>query len=159
MPVAPAVGRTATATSFVVQLLRRRPSLARAALGALSALALSASPLVPQTPVVHADVSPSLAAPAPFMQSSFEQSIVDLVNQDRLASGLAPLDFDPWLLATARQRAADQVPQPTLNHYDPLGQLAFVKLLTRDGVGYQLAGENLARLRGLDEGTALRAED
>ena len=84
--------------------------------------------------------------------------MVDLVNQDRLAYGLAPVAFDPALLPAARQRATDQVPQPVLNHYDPVGQLVFVKLLARDGVSYLLAGENLARLAGLDDDTAPRAE-
>src|SRR4051812_5468323 len=148
LPVCPATAQPASATTSLVTPGRRAAlsGLARAALGALSALALSASTFLPLPATAHAAVSLSLQAPAPLMESSFEAEVVDLVNQDRLAYGLAPVAFDPALLPAARQRATDQVPQPVLNHYDPLGQLVFVKLLARDGVSYLLAGENLARL-------------
>ena len=141
-------------------LSARRLGLRRAAVAALSALVLSASTMLAQQPLVaSADVSSLLAAPAPMTESAFEQQMVDLVNQDRAVNGLAPVNFDSSLLDTARQRAADQIPQPSLNHWDADGQLAFVKDLAAEGVTYSLAGENLARLSGLDDGTALRAED
>jgi len=148
-------------TAFSASTTRFAPrSFAQTALGALSALAIAAGAFMAQQPaVVRADASQSLIAPVPMTESSFEQNILDLVNQDRTANGLGAVSFDTSLLATARERASDQIPQPTLNHYDPSGQLAFVKLLSRDGVGYRLAGENLARLGGLDDSTALSAED
>ena len=140
----------------------RHVSFTRATMAALSAMALSASAFLFQPAVSQADTNASLQtlqAPAPLAESSFEQQILDLVNQDRAVNGLGPVSFDPSLLATARQRAADQLTQSTLNHYDAIGQLAFVKLLSRDGISYQLAGENLARLPGIDDSTAPRAED
>ncbi len=169
MDASPAASQSVVATHARSKVTRRPKAgrFARATAAALSALALSANTLLSSPTTVHAGVSAdvnagmtlSLEAPAPLMASSFEQAVVDLVNRDRLANGVGPLEFDPALLPTARQRAADQVPQPALNHYDPAGQLAFVNLLSRDGVEYRLAGENLARLYGLDDSAAFRAED
>jgi uncharacterized protein YkwD len=88
-----------------------------------------------------------------------EAALLDLVNTDRAANGLPRLDFDPPLLPIARARAEAQRPLPVLSHWDAYGQLAFVKLLAAAGVDYQLAGENLARLNGPDDGTPARAED
>ena len=73
-----------------------------------------------------------------------EAAFVQLVNADRAASGLEPLDFDSSLLGIARIRAAAQRGGP-LSHFDALGQLAFVSLLTDWQVPYSLVGENLAR--------------
>lgn len=135
----------------------------RVVAAALAAVALAASTLLTQPAVARADASLSVDAPSPSAESSFEQRIVYLVNQDRSANGLSPVTFDPALLTTARERAADQVAQPVLNHYDGSGQLEFLKLLSREGVAYSAAGENLARMDGLvdgiDDGTAMRAEN
>jgi uncharacterized protein YkwD len=138
-----------------------RSTFAKAALGTIGALTIAASAFFAQLPAVaQADASQSIIVPSAAQSSDFEAQIIDLVNQDRAAYGLGPVEFDPSLLATARDRAAAQIPQPSLNHYDTDGKLAFVKLLARDGVSYySLAGENLARLPGLDDGTAARAED
>lgn len=102
---------------------------------------------------------PAAAVDANVVASPLESALFDLVNSDRVASGLPRLEFDPSLLPVARERAAAQKPLPSLNHYDPDGKLAFVKLLAAGGVDYQLAGENLARLTGPDSSTAVRAED
>jgi uncharacterized protein YkwD len=79
---------------------------------------------------------------------SVEQALMDLTNADRVANGLDPLEFDPETLLIARQRATAQLGTAPLNHYDPDGELAFVRLLEAAKVGYQLAGENLARASG-----------
>jgi uncharacterized protein YkwD len=73
-----------------------------------------------------------------------ELYFLDLVNFDRASQDLDPLQFDPVLAAIARLRAESQFGGP-LSHVDGLGQLAFVGLLSEAEVGYQLAGENLAR--------------
>lgn len=73
-----------------------------------------------------------------------ETVFVGLVNADRAANGLGPLDYDPSLLGIARIRAASQRGGP-LSHVDGLGQLAFISLLNEWEVPYTLAGENLAR--------------
>jgi uncharacterized protein YkwD len=90
--------------------------------------------------------------------TDLEVAMLARVNADRVANGLAPLAFDPDLLAIARRRAADQVPLPQLSHYDDAGQVAMAPLLAAAQVTYQLAGENLVRLPGPDSTTAERAE-
>jgi uncharacterized protein YkwD len=77
-----------------------------------------------------------------------EQSLFDLVNADRHRNGLAGLAFDPDLLGVARERAEEQVDGFPLSHYDAAGELAFANMLDAEGVGYWLAGENLARAQG-----------
>src|SRR6266542_696203 len=118
-------------------------SFAKAAIGTLGALSIAASAFFAQHPVgARADTSQSLVAPAPAMSTGFDAQVINLVNDDRAAYGLGPVEFDPSLLATARERAAAQIGQPTLNHYDYDGNLAFVSLLARDGVtDYSMAGE------------------
>ena len=133
---------------------------ARAAIGTLGALIIATGAPFAQVPTVaEAEANQALAVPATAVPSEFEAQMIDLVNNDRAAHGLTPVEFDPALLATARERAAAQIGEPYLNHYADDGSLAFVKSLARGGVGYELAGENLARLPGLDDSTAWRAED
>jgi len=96
--------------------------------------------------------------PAAAMLFSVEQAMLDLTNADRVANGLDPLEFDPETLAIARTRAASQLGTPTLTHYDANGELAFVHLLADAKVGYQLAGENLARAGAADGTVTGRVE-
>ena len=76
--------------------------------------------------------------------TAVETTFLELVNTDRAAHGVEPLEFDPSLLGIARIRAAAQRGGP-LSHVDAVGQLAFVSLLSDWQVPYSLAGENLAR--------------
>jgi uncharacterized protein YkwD len=89
---------------------------------------------------------------------SVEQALLDLTNIDRVANGLDPLEFDPETLLIARQRAATQLGTAPLSHYDPDGELAFVRLLAAAQVDYQLAGENLARAAGDGVATTQQVE-
>jgi len=96
--------------------------------------------------------------PSAAMLFSVEQTMLDLTNADRVANGLDPLEFDPETLAIARERAASQLGTPSLSHYDSNGDLAFVHLLADAHVGYQLAGENLARAAAADATITGRVE-
>jgi uncharacterized protein YkwD len=87
-----------------------------------------------------------------------EQALLDLTNADRVANGLPALDFDPETLVIARQRAASQLDVPSLTHYDGDGNLVFVQLLADAQLGYQLAGENLARASDDDTTVTQRVE-
>lgn len=87
-----------------------------------------------------------------------EDAVFKLANSDRARHGLAPLRFEPELLEVARQRAAAQVDQSSLNHYDGAGRLGFVVLLQEANMRYRLAGENLARVGGAEASRADRAE-
>jgi uncharacterized protein YkwD len=87
-----------------------------------------------------------------------EQALLDLTNADRAANGVEPLDFDADTLTIARERAASQLGTPALSHYDANGELVFAKMLADANVGYQVAGENLARASAADAGTTARIE-
>jgi len=89
--------------------------------------------------------------------SPLEMALVDLANTDRVQNGLEPMAFDPALLPVARTRGAAQLSLASLSHYDAMGQLAFVTLLSDSAIPYRLAGENLARLANGEE-VASRAE-
>jgi uncharacterized protein YkwD len=149
-------------------LLYRRSM--RAQLGTLAltfgtAVALVASrPLPVLATALELPSQAAVAAPAEAASDSvpatksLEDQIITLVNADRVTNGLSPVAYDPALLDTAETRALDQVSQPTLNHYAADGRLAFVRLLSNDGVTYKLAGENLARTSGWSDDTAADIE-
>ena len=152
------LGRAATSLLLAAGLvLTRHPAL------------LADSGFVPDsTTEFAADVAGTMAgaaaigAAAPdaaYAATPLEAALFQAVNRDRALNGLPRLDFDPSLLPVARARADAQKPQPVLNHYEPDGRLAFVKLLAAENVDYVLAGENLARLTGPDDATVVRAED
>jgi uncharacterized protein YkwD len=92
------------------------------------------------------------------LAASLELSLLELTNADRIAHGLAPLELDLDLLEIARTRAGAQLTSASLSHYDATGQLDFVRLLSEAGLDYVLAGENLARLTGLEPDVPERVE-
>ena len=89
--------------------------------------------------------------------TTFEAMLVELLNADRAAFGLSPVEHDAPLLPIARRRATDQFSTLTLSHVDALGRIAFAGLLAEAQLPYQLAGENLARLADTQD-AAQRAE-
>jgi uncharacterized protein YkwD len=131
----PAVRHTQARTDLLIQI----------ATGALSTAAGNANAGVP----VIGDATPTLQ----------EQAMLDLTNADRARNGLPPVAFDAASLQVARVRAAAQIPEGPLSHYNSLGEVAFVGLLADAGVQYVLAGENLARISGQDEATTARLND
>ena len=116
--------------------------------------------LLPVADVLDAPLAvlpaPALSAPAAPVLDGLEVALLDRVNADRAAYGLAPLEADLDLLGIARARAAAQVALPALSHYDASGKLAVQGMLA--GYSYSLAGENLARLRADDADAAPEAE-
>ena len=107
----------------------------------------SFDPVVVAEPYAAEAASPHVA---PLEQ--IEMALLEQVNADRAAHGLAPLLPDPEILSVARSRAAAQIPAPALTHYDASGKIAIQGLLA--GTTYSLAGENLARLRADDDALA-----
>lgn len=81
---------------------------------------------------------------------TYEGQMIDLTNRDRTANGLGNVSWDDALLSIARQRAADQRPDQPLNHYDPAGQLVFLRMLQNAGLFDHTSGENLARAHPID---------
>jgi len=114
----------------------RTDPLAQLANGALSAAAGNAS-----SPLALVSDAPPTDA---------ELALLDLTNAERASNGLASVTFDQTMLRVARARAAAQIPDRPLSHYNSLGDLAFVGLLAEAGVSYSLAGENLARAAPAD---------
>jgi uncharacterized protein YkwD len=90
---------------------------------------------------------------------TFEQALLDMTNADRSQNGLPPVTFDPSSLQVARVRAAAQIPDGPLSHYNSLGEIAFVGLLEDAGVQYARAGENLARASSQDSAIVAQLND
>jgi len=88
-----------------------------------------------------------------------EMALLTLTNTERASNGLAAVTFDQSMLRVARARAAAQIPDGPLSHYNSLGDLAFVGLLAEAGVEYTLAGENLARAAPADAAVVANLND
>ncbi|MBQ7759251.1 CAP domain-containing protein [Anaerotignum sp.] len=67
--------------------------------------------------------------------------VVELVNEERAAEGLAPLELDLTLCEAAQVRAEEA--KTSFSHTRPNGSKCFTALADA-GVSYQFAGENLA---------------
>ena len=142
------------AIAVAILLAIPAPAGASVAAGALSRSIAAMGPVVSD----DGQAAASIDAPAFPVATGVEMAMVDLTNADRAGNGLPALSFDPALLDIARQRAAAQLTNAPLSHYDASGQLAFVGLLANAGIDYTLAGENLARTTGSDSGMPARVE-
>jgi len=72
-----------------------------------------------------------------------EQQMLDLVNQERQAAGLEPLQPDPELTEVARRHSADMFARGYFAHDTPEGLTPFDRM-REAGVRFLTAGENLA---------------
>ena len=110
---------------------------------------LTGAPLV--SSVAHAD---ALALPSLAVITA-ETQLLAAVNVDRVANGLAPVEYDAALSAVARWRSEDMVARNYFSH-DIGGYMVF-QVLKDQGITYGLAGENLAAMYGT-ENTVARAQ-
>ena len=125
----------------------------RSALIAIALALTTAAPLGGLAPVVaRAD---SLAAPLEAVMAQ-ETVAIDLLNADRVAHGLAPLEFDPGLATVARWRSEDMAARGYFSH--DIGGYQVFQVLQDQGISYRVAGENLAYNYYGAEETAARAE-
>ena len=69
--------------------------------------------------------------------------MLELVNRERAAAGLAPLAPDPELTEVARAHSTDMFARGYFSHITPEGRSPFDRM-NAAGVKYQTAGENLA---------------
>ena len=76
--------------------------------------------------------------------SNLEQRLLDGINAQRAASGLAPYTYDSSLSKVARTRSQQMADQGYFGHVDPYGYSMYTELLQKFGIGYAWAGENLA---------------
>jgi len=72
-----------------------------------------------------------------------ETAMLELINRERLAAELAPLDADPEMTEVARLHSADMFARGYFSHSTPEGKTPFERMRDRD-VRYRTAGENLA---------------
>lgn len=89
---------------------------------------------------------PAVLSQEPELLSDAEKSaqLLHKMNDARANSGLDTLTADAELDEVALVRARDLVENGYFDHYSPAGENAFTELGVR-GIGYRLAGENLAR--------------
>jgi hypothetical protein len=70
-------------------------------------------------------------------------SVIDLMNQDRISQGLAPLIINPALSQAADEKARDMVNNGYFAHTSPAGLTPWY-FIRKSGYDYHFAGENLA---------------
>ena len=75
--------------------------------------------------------------------SSFEQQVVDLVNQARKQNGLNPLTLNTKLSDIARMKSQDMLDKGYFDHNSPTYGTPF-QMMTNNGISYRTAGENIA---------------
>ena len=76
-------------------------------------------------------------------RSELEAQMLELVNRERAANGLAPLEADPELAEVARRHSADMFARGYFSHHTPDGKDPFDRIRQAD-VSFRTAGENLA---------------
>lgn len=72
-----------------------------------------------------------------------EQSMVDMVNQERINAGLQPLKVDLRLASVARAKAKDMVVNNYFDHTSPTYGSPWA-MMQQVGINYKWAGENIA---------------
>jgi uncharacterized protein YkwD/uncharacterized membrane protein required for colicin V production len=72
-----------------------------------------------------------------------EAQMLEMVNRERVAVGLKPLAPDPALTEVARAHSADMFARGYFAHVTPEGLNPFDRM-TRAGISFRIAGENLA---------------
>lgn len=72
-----------------------------------------------------------------------EQTMLTLVNRERVAAGLSPLRVNEQMRGVAQAHSRDMFTRRYFSHYDPEGNDAGDRL-TAAGVRFSVAGENLA---------------
>lgn len=87
------------------------------------------------------EVDPQSSELSVDMQS--EQTMLELVNKERVAAGLSPVVADNSIREVARAHSRDMFERRYFSHYDPEGRDAGDRLEAA-GIAYTLAGENLA---------------
>ena len=101
----------------------------------LQALTLPAEP--------HATLKLPYQVNDPKVRPDLEARMLEMVNAERTAQGLRPLQADPALAEVARAHSRDMLARSYFSHTNPEGQEAFDRM-RQAGVPYLVAGENLA---------------
>jgi uncharacterized protein YkwD/uncharacterized membrane protein YeaQ/YmgE (transglycosylase-associated protein family) len=96
---------------------------------------------VPAEP--HSTLKLPFQVTAPKVRPDLETRMLDMVNAERTAQGLRPLQADPALAEVARAHSRDMFARSYFSHTNPGGQEAFDRM-RQAGIIYRIAGENLA---------------
>jgi uncharacterized protein YkwD len=72
-----------------------------------------------------------------------EERMLEMVNRERRAAGLKPVQLDPALTPVARGHSQDMLARGYFSHYSPEGE-DLGRRMRASRVGYLAAGENLA---------------
>ena len=94
-------------------------------------------------PDSHERVSLPYTVAAPRPRPDLEETMLQLVNKERVAAGLKPLAPDPELAELARKHSADMFARGYFAHVTPEGRDPFTRMYAA-GVHFLTAGENLA---------------
>lgn len=95
--------------------------------------------------VIPLNFKTTQATPSP----QLEQQMLAMVNSERKAAGLRPLEADSGLATVARAHSSDMLAKGYFAHLDPAGHDPFWRIHA-GGVDYLAAGENLALAPSLD---------
>ena len=79
----------------------------------------------------------------PRPRPELEARMLELVNRERVAAGLSPLEHDPEMLEVARRHSVDMFGRGYFSHNTPEGRSPFDRMRA-GGVPFRTAGENLA---------------
>lgn len=79
----------------------------------------------------------------PKPRPDLEAEMLVMVNRERVAAGLKPLEADPELLPVARAHSVDMFGRGYFSHYTPEGRSPFDRI-NEARVSFTIAGENLA---------------
>jgi uncharacterized protein YkwD len=79
----------------------------------------------------------------PQPRPDLEAEMLSLVNRERVAAGLKPLEADPELLPVARAHSVDMFARGYFSHNTPEGRSPFDRI-NEAQVSFRIAGENLA---------------
>lgn len=82
-------------------------------------------------------------APSEELKEGFEYQLFDLTNAARVHHGLNSLTWDEQVRETARKHSTDMAENAYFDHTNLDGQSPFDRM-DEDGIGYTVAGENLA---------------
>lgn len=96
-----------------------------------------------QTAVKGVNTTASNVNPDTAQLNADEKALINLVNKERVARGLNPLQVDMRIVVTARQKAQDMIDHHYFDHKSPNLGMPFDQF-KRAGIDYGYAGENLA---------------
>ncbi|SOC23777.1 uncharacterized YkwD family protein [Ureibacillus xyleni] len=98
---------------------------------------------IPQNTTQQA-AKPTTSAPVNTSASEFEKQVVELTNAERAKAGLAPLQMDNAVMASAHAKSVDMAKNNYFSHTSPTYGSPFDQMKAA-GISYRSAGENIAQ--------------